>query len=210
MTYPWDDGALLTHTDLNTEIKRPHICTSSARPSHLAGLTIFETDTGVTYQSDGTDWWFVSAPQHICQAKRSSTQSLAGDSLPHDVGFNAEVLDPLGMHSTVSSDWNFTIPAGGSVPRTYVYYRVSCSVGLDDIASGRFYITLVNVTTGVSQAMSPLAPTQGTSGITALLTKEIQVSPGDVLKITAVNTSGTTKDIDPAERKTYIDLRRVG
>ena len=211
MTYPWANGDVLTHADLNTEIKRPHVCTSGTRPAHAQGLTIYETDTGVTYQSDGTTWQFISAPTHVCYAHRSSTQSIPLTT-PTDVGFNAETLDPLGMHSTSGSDWNFTIPAGGSVPGTYVYYEVFASLGMESISAGFYFVELYNATTAATLIKGPLAPQQGASfGLSCSLSGIVRLTPGDVIKVRANNVStGGVRNVEAGQEKTYIRLRRIG
>lgn len=37
----------------------PHVCTSSTRPSPIAGLIIYETNTKRTYMGTGTDWYIL-------------------------------------------------------------------------------------------------------------------------------------------------------
>lgn len=93
------------------------ICTSSTRPAHRNGRRIFETNTKLSYISDGTAWQLVSAGAARGHAGRTGGfQTLGGTDVA--ITLDAAQITRGGVTFETSSGGRFVIPTTG-------LYRIS-------------------------------------------------------------------------------------
>lgn len=116
LPYPEPTAQPFVHLDIQAlaeaaDAKLYVECTSSTRPAHKAGRRIFETDTGLSYISDGTTW------VRIAEGLDADVHHFAGTSQ------TGQVSSEMTTYTTTS----YTAPASG---------RVLIAAQVDAITSG--------------------------------------------------------------------------
>lgn len=106
------------------------VCTSTTRPSHSAGQTIYETDTRRNYTSDGTKWILTGGAVPMVMVRRNTAANLtvnAWTALPW--------VEVLTTDSSTPSMWSSSNPARITVPVDGLY-SVSGAIQFNTPTSG--------------------------------------------------------------------------
>lgn len=181
----FNDGDVLTETDLNTYLMRQAVvkCTSGARPSSpTEGDVIYETDTDALLIHSGSAWDVVMYRiRPLAQLRQTSAQSV-GNGTWAAINFQAEDHDTVGGHSTSTNVSRYTATKAGR-------YEISGAVCFAAAATGSTWSRWAVNGTELNGSASNMATTTSQTLLPAR-TMLITLTVGDYVELQGTQFSG--------------------
>lgn len=168
----------------------PYVCTSSTRPAHQVGLTIYESDTDRVYISNGTIWRYLyggTDPTSVRAWANANTSLSTG--VFTIVGFAVEEYD-YGNNFSANA---YTCPRDGRL-------FVSSSVQVSSAAGERVVCSIYNSNTEAARGTD--GSMGGTNG-SAHVSTSIPVTAGDTITIKVWH-SGTGRGVVTGQALSYV------
>lgn len=172
------------------------ICTSATRPaSPFAGLTIFETNTLKTYTWSGSAWVDNNPKAMQVKVNRTTPQGVANGVISNIVWTNEE-YDSDGLWTPGASADRFIIPANAT-PGTL--WRATFNGTFSSNPTGIRIFGLLHYPAAGGGYTLGTYNTYATANwyVSATVSGEARMSPGDVIYVYGYQTSGVVINMDP-------------
>jgi hypothetical protein len=183
-------------TSMHNALGRAYPCLSTSRPSPVAGLLIFETDTLLLQVSDGTNWLplYFAGGAPLGRMYRTANQTLT-TGVTTKLAFNLADTASRGITCDTTTNNGFVVTRAGR-------YKLACSVPF--VANATGFRLVVIEQNGVIVASSYVPPETGTVTIIQCSTVwPILCAVNDVLTVFAAQNSGANLDVTNANGTSF-------
>lgn len=196
---PGDMGELAG--TVHNALGRCYPCLSSARPAHVEGLLIYETDTDIVQISDGTNWWpmFMNGNKPIGLMRRTTTQSIP-NSVVTAVVFTSADPTTRGITANTTSG-KFEVTRAG---RYNVRANIGFAIGGVGYRAALIRLNTTIIASDYRQPNSTVASIHNFGTVWPVL-----AAVGDTFDVAVAHTQGAALDVTDANANTMLGVEWV-